>query len=123
MVETNAPSRRKILKIGEKDVCKFSFGYVFFGVHSCLGTLYGSFLSSTAILLLMSSQIIPSLSGYLVSCLFLMSWLVVEMDLPWDSSQVETYGASFKAWDEKDFSKAWTAVKKALPHNQLACVV
>src|SRR6185436_18193573 len=45
------------------------------------------------------------------------------MDLPWDSTQVETYGASFKAWEEKDFARAWNAIRKALPHNQLTCVV
>ena len=54
LLEANAPTRRRILKINDKDVCKLSFGYVFFGVHSCLGTLYGSFISSTAIRSLMS---------------------------------------------------------------------
>ena len=54
---------------------------------------------------------------------FLPSCVVVEMDLPWDSTQVETYGASFKSWEEKEFARAWTAVRKALPHNQLTCVV
>jgi hypothetical protein len=45
------------------------------------------------------------------------------MDLPWDSSQVDVYGASFKAWEEKDFARAWNAIRKALPHNLLTCVV
>jgi len=51
------------------------------------------------------------------------SLLVVEFDIPWDTDQVETYGESFTAWDADQFTKAWTALRKALPHNQLAVVV
>ena len=49
--------------------------------------------------------------------------LVVEFDLPWNSTQVDDYGASFQAWNSEEFTKAWNAVRRALPHNQLACVV
>jgi len=31
-IEEKAPSRRKILKLTDKDSCKLSFGYVVFGV-------------------------------------------------------------------------------------------
>jgi hypothetical protein len=49
--------------------------------------------------------------------------LVVEFDIPWDSSQVESYGDSFKAWGDQDFGKVWKELRKVLPHNQLAAVV
>jgi len=32
LLEANAPTRRRILKINDRDVCKLSFGYVVFGV-------------------------------------------------------------------------------------------
>jgi hypothetical protein len=36
---------------------------------------------------------------------------------------VDEYGASFQAWNTEEFAKAWNAVRRALPYNQLACVV
>ena len=53
-IEQNAPARRQILKITDKDSCKLSFGYVVLVFHSELGTLYGSFTGSTAILSVIS---------------------------------------------------------------------
>jgi len=53
-IEQNAPALRQILKITDKDSCKFSFGYVFLVFHSELGTLCGSFTGSTAILSVIS---------------------------------------------------------------------
>ena len=49
--------------------------------------------------------------------------LVVEMDLPWDDRQVDTFGASFKAWTDVEFETAVMAIKDACPFSQLTYVV
>ena len=49
--------------------------------------------------------------------------VVVELDIPWDSSQVDEYGESFTAWDENIFKQAVAAVSTALPLSRHALVV
>ena len=50
-------------------------------------------------------------------------FLVVELDIPWDDSQVTSCGESFKAWQETEFETAITAIKDARPFSELAFVV
>ena len=51
------------------------------------------------------------------------SSLVVELDLPWDDRQVDTFGASFKAWTDVEFETAIVSIKDACPFSQLTYVV
>jgi hypothetical protein len=61
----------------------------------------------------------PSPVFLVCSFLVFMCSLVVEMDLPWDDSQVDTYGDSFKAWGEAEFEAAIHAIKDVLSLNWL----
>ena len=47
----------------------------------------------------------------------------VEIDMPWNSSQVEAYGESFQAWTSEELGKAIELVKDACPWNKLIFVV
>src|SRR6185437_13690299 len=49
----------------------------------------------------------PSLFGYFFR---LLSLVVIELDLPWDSKQAEVCGESFLAWNETIFKEAVAAI-------------
>lgn len=49
---------------------------------------------------------IPLCQRFPVSLLFFNNiFLVVEIDLPWDSNAVETHGINFTAWREEQFKR------------------
>src|SRR5690348_11922134 len=48
----------------------------------------------------------PSLFGFFFR---LLSLVVIELDLPWDSKQAEVFGESFLAWNETIFKEAVAA--------------
>jgi len=48
---------------------------------------------------------------------------VVEIDMPWDDSQVDTYGPTFRAWTDDQVDIALTAIKDAMPLSKIAFVV
>jgi hypothetical protein len=49
--------------------------------------------------------------------------LAVEIDIPYDSSQVEKYGESFTEWTEEDLTEVVRGLTTAMPHNQIATIV
>ena len=48
---------------------------------------------------------------------------VVEIDMPWDNTQVLLYGESFRVWTAEDLTKAIELLKDACPWNKLSYVV
>ena len=65
-------------------------------------------------------QLNPSINGTIC---FFYPFVVIEMDIPWDDSQVAKYGPSFKAWGEEEIEAALAAIKESLPMNKLSYVV
>ena len=64
---------------------------------------------------ILRSRVLCSLSCHL--------YQVVELDLPWDDSQVAKFGDAFKAWGEEEIEVALQAIQQAMPMNKLAYVV
>ena len=50
-------------------------------------------------------------------------FLVVELDIPWDDSQIPKYGPTFKPWSEEEIETALAAIKEAIPMNRISYVV
>ena len=99
-----------------------ALGTFFFELMNCLRNLSWELYQMDCCNLadvILDHHLSPRISGKQTFILL----LVVEFDIPWKSSQVDEYGASLQAWNTEEFEKAWNAVRKALPHNQLACVV
>ena len=55
--------------------------------------------------------------------IYLSSDVVVEIDLPYDDSQMERYGEAFKTWQEEDFSQFMGGLTSTLVAGALAIVV
>src|SRR6185437_912160 len=62
----------------------------------------------------------PSLFGFFFR---LLSLVVIELDLPFDSKQAEVFGESFLAWNETIFKDAVAAILTALPLRKHTVVV
>ena len=67
--------------------------------------------------LLRDHELNPKISGIM---LFYYLLSVVEIDMPWDDSQVDTYGSS---WTDDQVDIALTAIKDAMPLSKIAFVV
>ena len=65
----------------------------------------------TASMQTLSCGIMISNPQYQVFIIAVHFFLVVELDLPWDDRQVETFGASFKAWTEVEFETAIMSIR------------
>src|SRR4051812_47383058 len=68
---------------------------------------------------------IPWHQGSLVFsfCIARVTILGVEMDIPWDSSQVDQFGGSFEAWKENQFRDVLLNVCKTLASNPFTIVI
>ena len=67
-----------------------------------------------------NNRLNPAISG---TMLLYHLFIVVEMDIPWDDSQVQNYGQSFKAWGEDEIESALAGIKESMPMNRLSYVV
>lgn len=53
--------------------------------------------------LLLNHPLVPKISRKL--SLFTKIFVVIEIDLPWDSNSVDTHGINFTAWREEQFKR------------------
>ena len=112
------------VRVSESQQCKFKLGYsvsVLIVCSECTWVLLQlDCTSKAAAAYLRDSHATRNITG-IYAPLFIL--LVVEIDMPWDNSQVTEFGDSFRAWTADDLSKALVVIRDACALNKMAYVV
>ena len=88
-----------------------------------VGNVIGLFITWIVGLWRRCLWIIPESMTVQVTVLTHTTFVVIEMDLPWDNRQIEEYGESFRAWEETTFKQAVDAIWTSMPHAKPVLVV
>ena len=94
-----------------------------FGSFFLLGDVHLKFTTLIVNILIQSYATILLILISLVLSFLRHLFPVVELDMPWDNSQVPVYGPTFKAWGEEEIETAMMVIKETIPLNKLAFVV